>query len=310
MDTPELSLALGKVLIAAAWADGVIQAQERSCLKDFLFKMPGIGEAEWRELEAYMATQIDENERICILQDFRKLVPTEAEKRFAIQAVQQIFIADGAVSPEEWDAIRQIVKMIQGADEEVMLEVSRVLRVPFQRRAERVSATLPQRQQIPPEEDLAKDKENLSGALEEFFLEAGIQLDADDATRNRLCLLGCFIGRMANADGHIDDCELAAMADTLKNRYSLSGEQIEYAVRIAVSEEAKQLDLLRITREFYEHNDEAERLKLLELLALVSMADGVIQEEEITELYRVAHSLKLSESRVQSVVASLPRATA
>jgi uncharacterized membrane protein YebE (DUF533 family) len=46
-------LTLGKVIIAAAWADGEVAHDEMNCLKDLLFRLPGLTGREWAMLEMY-----------------------------------------------------------------------------------------------------------------------------------------------------------------------------------------------------------------------------------------------------------------
>jgi hypothetical protein len=71
MSDRTLILALAKVIIAAAWADGQVTLEETNSLKDLLFRLPRssrkhgrrISAREWAALEIYMESPIDGTER-------------------------------------------------------------------------------------------------------------------------------------------------------------------------------------------------------------------------------------------------------
>ena len=58
----KLVLALAKVLIAAAWADGDLAHDEVNSMKDLLFFLPQISARQWSSLAIYIETPIGEEE--------------------------------------------------------------------------------------------------------------------------------------------------------------------------------------------------------------------------------------------------------
>ncbi|MEO0795920.1 MAG: TerB family tellurite resistance protein [Verrucomicrobiota bacterium] len=127
MIDPELSLAVAKVLIAAAWVDGVVQPEEENFLKDFISRMPGIGEHTWEELQPLIERPIYEAERIRLLRDMRNRIHDQKDRRFAIQAINQLFISDGEIAPEEEEAVKQMVTIVNGDESAVYQEMLKMI---------------------------------------------------------------------------------------------------------------------------------------------------------------------------------------
>ncbi|WP_309399894.1 TerB family tellurite resistance protein [Cerasicoccus maritimus] len=123
----ELSLAVAKVLIAAAWVDGIVQEEEERFLRDFIIRMPGIDESTWEELAPMLERPIYEAERIRMLRDMRLLIADQKDRRFAIQAINQLFISDGEIAPEEEEAVRQMVSIINGDESAVYQEMLKMI---------------------------------------------------------------------------------------------------------------------------------------------------------------------------------------
>ena len=57
-----IALALGRVIIAAAWVDGEIQQEEVSYLKDLLYQLPELPPESWGELNTSMASAVSGEE--------------------------------------------------------------------------------------------------------------------------------------------------------------------------------------------------------------------------------------------------------
>lgn len=115
MPSQKLSLALSKVMIAAAWSDGEVQPEEVECLKEFTLQLPNMDETAWKHLDVYISMPIEEDERLQLLDDLRNEIKSEEDKHFVLQALEMVFMADGIVSQEESRTIDQI-KQVLGLD--------------------------------------------------------------------------------------------------------------------------------------------------------------------------------------------------
>ena len=63
MPRSDAIMALAKVMIAAAWADGAVSIEEMNSLKDLLFQLPEMTASDWSELDIYIETPIGDAER-------------------------------------------------------------------------------------------------------------------------------------------------------------------------------------------------------------------------------------------------------
>ena len=58
-----LPLALGQVLIAIAWSDGILEPGERERLAELLFRLPGLTPAIWERLQAAIDDPVGDDAR-------------------------------------------------------------------------------------------------------------------------------------------------------------------------------------------------------------------------------------------------------
>ena len=92
--------ALAKVMIAAAWADGSISNDEMNSLKDLLFQLPDMTASDWAELEIYIDSPVGEAERTRLVVELQDALQTPADKSLAVNAIDEMVHADGALYQE------------------------------------------------------------------------------------------------------------------------------------------------------------------------------------------------------------------
>ncbi len=108
----KLSIALAKVMIAAAWSDGELQPEERECMKEFIIRLPNISENDWAHLDVYMSMPIEEDERLELMDDLRNTVKSDIDKQFVMNALELVFMADGVLSEGEAKTVQQIKEIL------------------------------------------------------------------------------------------------------------------------------------------------------------------------------------------------------
>jgi len=80
-------LALARVIVAAAWADGELHREEIDGLKDLLFHLPHVGPArglellaaDWDRLEMYIQSPVDAAERTRLIAELQAALRTPAD---------------------------------------------------------------------------------------------------------------------------------------------------------------------------------------------------------------------------------------
>src|SRR3990172_3808217 len=100
MAKTNLIMALTKVIIAAAWADGEMTNEEINSLKDLLFRMPEMTARDWARLEIYMHSPVSEADRLRLVQELKASLSSPGDKALAISKLEEMAAADGVVTAE------------------------------------------------------------------------------------------------------------------------------------------------------------------------------------------------------------------
>jgi uncharacterized tellurite resistance protein B-like protein len=301
MSDSSVVLALAKVLVAAAWADGVITNEEVNCLKDLLFHLKGITAQDWAEIDIYMETPVDETERQRLVQDLEARLSTQADKDQAIQALDQMVRSGGAVGEAELAAVNEIKTSIQNAHAGSIHHWSLFTRNRVQDRSKAVS-TAPNREQYM--DDFVKNK---------IYYDVRIRLDqknipsqiAEDDLR-KLSLAGGLMARVAYVDREVTEGENQVILQALQKYWGTSQAEAALVVEMASSEVSKDLDYYRLTRQFFEATTEDERVRFLDALFAVAAGDGMASFEEIEEIRTISNGLLLSHQQFIDAKLKLP----
>ena len=102
MSNKSFILNLGKLLIAAAWADGKLTNQEINALKELLFLLPEISGEEWMELELYMESPVGEEERQKLLGRVLDGMASTADKTLVLETLGKLIHCEDV--PKEAEA--------------------------------------------------------------------------------------------------------------------------------------------------------------------------------------------------------------
>lgn len=286
-------LTLAKVLIAAAWADGEVTVEEQNCLKDIIFHLTDTGTPlsgqEWELLEMYMDSPIGADERARLLADLQDAVRSPDEKRFVLNALEQMALADGATPEEEQRVIHEMEQAVQESETGLMDGINRLLGGALQRRSAAV-------QNMPNRDDYFEDflKNKVYYEVSRQLREKGKSLDLPDEELRKLGLAGGLMARIAKVDQTVTAEELQAMADMLAEQWDLPPEAAEYVAKVANSSLDVNYDYYRMTREFATSTTLDERRAFLVALFVVAGADRDVSFEETEEIRLVSRGINVS----------------
>ena len=303
-------MALGKVIIAAAWADGEITLEETNSLKDLLFWVPHasykhgtqITGHDWAELEIYLQAPVGEEERARLVAELQDALRTSQDRELALSALDELIRADGVVSSEELVVMEEIKSAIETGDLGIFTPLARLIRGPLQRRSQAV-ANAPNREEHL--DDFIKNRVYYS--LRERLNLSENELDIPDADLRKLSLAGGLMARVAHVDREITEGEFARMVKALQAGWNITREAAALVVEIAVSEVSADLDYFRLTREFFSSTTEDERARFLDVLFSVAAADGQITHVENEEIRRIALSSNLTHQQfIDAKLKTLP----
>lgn len=92
-------------------------------------------------------------------------------------------------------------------------------------------------------------------------------------------------------DGEVDRSEHKVLGDVLSRRFELETGEVDALIREATQKEKDAVDLYGFTSVLKRRLDHSERMKIVEMLWEVVIADGVIHEFEANLVWRAAELL-------------------
>lgn len=293
-----LIMTLGKVIIAAAWADGEISDDEVNSLKDLVYRLPEVTARQWEELAIYMDSPIGDAERDRLVAELTDLTRSDEQRNLALRTLDNMVIADGTATAAEQAIVEEVRQSLESADTGIWGSFSRML---IGKRSAAVAG--------PNREDQLDEFINnrIAYKIRQQLAAAGMTVPLSDAELERLSLAGGLMASVAQVSPEITAGEKEAMTAALHDHFDLTAEQAAYVTEVALSPEVGELDYYRLVREFAEMYGPEERQRFLETLFAVAAADGMASFEEIEQLRLVARGLKLSHQEFIAAKLTLPR---
>jgi len=106
---------------------------------------------------------------------------------------------------------------------------------------------------------------------------------------------GALLIEAALLDGHFDASERAAIERLLAERFELSAEETADLVAAAEAKVAHSTQLFEFTRVIARQFDEAERIRLVEMLCEVIYADGTLHDYEASLFRKIGELIHVSD---------------
>jgi uncharacterized tellurite resistance protein B-like protein len=294
----DLIMALGKVIIAAAWADGTIADDEVNSLKELIWRLPEVNARRWNELEIYLDSPVEAAERERLVAELRDLTTSAEQRNLALQTLDNMINADGAVTDAERAIVAEIKGALETADVGLWGSFSRLL---IGRRAQ-ATAVAPNREAYL--DDFVRNRVYFQ--MKQRLAAGNVAWEIPDAELRRLGLAGGLLALIGRVQAGVDGDERAAMVVTLQSAWSLPVESAEFVVEVALAGGEK-LDLFQLTRELAEVTTPEERQRLLAALFAVAAADGQASFEETEQIRLIAQGFKLSHQEFIDAKMTLPR---
>ncbi|NDJ87451.1 MAG: hypothetical protein GYB66_16375 [Chloroflexi bacterium] len=302
MAKADLLIALGKVIIAAAWADGEITNEEINGLKDLLFRLPDLTEREWQVLDMYIESPVAADERSRLVEDLRHQINTPGDRELVIQTLEDIIAADGTITEDEQQVVEEIKQAVTGVDVSIIGQFSRLFSRPLQRRSAAL-ADAPNRETHL--EDFIKNK--VYYGVQRRLAGGEANLDIPEDRLRVLSLAGGIMAHIAHVNRDVDEAEITAMIAALQANWAVSATEASFIAEVAISDTSPQMDYFRMTREFVEVCSHEERVRFLDVLFSVATADGKASYEEMEQIRRIAKTLKLDQQDFINAKLKIPR---
>ena len=268
-------MALLRVLIAGAWADGKITQSELNYIK-LLAQRFRLSDQDWTELQPYLEDPPSEQEVKALFEDLLNRLGTSGERNRVVSYLEGIMSADEQITAEEHDFLEHYTSLLkQASTSELLVRRMKVL--------------------------FSRPRDSVSIDLDEFFnnkvlfkLRRRIGTERITPEVRRLCALGGLMGIVAQADGEIDRREMEEIRRQLRLRNHFDPESLEVLMTIIEEESVRGLDRRSLISEYADTATFEERVHLLDLLFAVASADQALTHMELEELRGIASALGLS----------------
>ena len=293
--------AIAKVIIAAAWVDGEISNEEINSLKDLLFQLPDMNATDWSELEIYMDSPVGESERERLLLELNDRLSTHEDRALAAEALEKVLSADGEFQESERKLLEEVKPRIENGSSNLIAPLSKLIRGSTSRRSQQVS-------QAPNREAHLDDFVNNKIF---FLVNNRLGLDEKPTTLTeeklrKLCLAGGMMARVLYVDREVSQAEFDGLARILEEKWSLTQYEAAVVAESAVNEITKGMDLYRLSRQFFELSDEAERVRFLDVLFAAADGDGFVTYDETEEIRLISKMLKLTHQQFITAKLKIP----
>ncbi len=297
-----LLMALAKVIIAAAWADGSVDYEEINSLKDLLFRLTDMTARDWASLDIYIDSPVGEVERQRLIEDLKANLRTEQDKQLALASLRALISADGSVDEEEELVFEQIKNELDNVGTGLFGSMNRLMLRPVQRRTQTVAGQ-PNRERYL--DDFIDNR--IYYHVREQMENGEIELDLPDEDIRKLCLTGGLLARVAHVDRDFTQAEVDWMKKALQEKWQINRQAADLIVDIATTDIAEAVDYFRLSRQFFECTTETERIRFTEALFTIAVQDGQVSYDEIEEIRTIAYVLKLTHKQFIDAKLTIPR---
>lgn len=296
-------LDLAKLVIAAAWADGALTNDEVNALKDLLFQIPDVSGEEWLMLELYMASPVSAEERERLAKEVAGGIRSKEDKQLVIATMTKLMEADGTVDQEERDALEAVKQDVESAPTGLLAHLNQGLRAAMKRRTGRAAAGPNREERL---DDFLKNR--VYYQLVNELNQRGRTVELPDEEVRKICLGAGLMAYVSWTDAEFSAMEEQAMTRALMQEWTLPEEIAHLVVSISRSDLVKGLDVVRLTRNFFELTDFDQRKAFVRCLFGIANACGKTTFDEINAIQTVAKGLKLSHQEFIDAKLTIPRA--
>jgi len=295
-------LELGKLLIAAAWADGTLSTEEVNGLKELLFQLPDISGEEWMELELYMVSPVTEEERQRLLNRVLQRMTSQTDKDLAQDALQKLVLSESQGADPQTEVVKQLQEDIKQGNAGFLEHLRRPLRRILNLRGQKYSEEHDRESRL---EDFIKNTIYFQVTME--LRDRGIIFDLPDSEIRKLCLAAGLMARVAGVDHMVSSEETKVMSGVLKRHWTLTEDQAQLVAEISHHRIFRGLDSVRLVKRFKELTTRTERKEFLHCLFEVANAAEQTSFEEIEEIRSLVKGMDLSHQDFLDAKLAIPR---
>lgn len=303
-------LTVAKLMIAAAWADGEISADEKLCMKDLLLHLPNAGldaglqvtAQEWAMLDMYLESPVEDEELLQLVESLRHLITDSNDKQIVMDYLRQVASADGDLTDDEQKVLDEIENELKGSSSGFMNSLRKLFGKSVDKRSTAVAASVSREAYF---DEFINNK--VYYEMQKQLHEEGKTVDMADNELRRMALAGGLMARIVHVDHSVAKAEIETMAGVIQRYWNVEKETAVLIANVAVAAVDYDYDFFRMTREFYEATTREERVAFLDVLFNVAVSDGQATLNEIEEIRMVSRGINLANEEFINAKIKIPR---
>ncbi len=284
----DFDLLLGRALLAAAWADGQLDAREREALEDLLLSLDGLSPDTWRALHADLDRPIEAEHRARLISDLSAALHDAGNRHRAAGAIAHMRerLEAGSEESRALDEISASLESTSAGEVESGGLLSRLAGA-FSGGLGKHAGLLHKQK-----ESESAWEQSLKSRLATHWPEDEDWPDEDDL--HRICTGAAILAHVVRLDDAIARGEKDALEAAMTRQWGLGPAAARLATELVLDETAVGLDLHLLLREFQRSTTEEERKRFLAAVFTVAAGDGSASFDEIEEVRRIGRGLLLS----------------
>ncbi len=287
MANKEFVLNLGKLMVAAAWADGQLEQKEINALKELLFQLPEISGEEWMKLEMYMESPVQEEERQELLMRVLNGITTKDDKALAVSTLEKLMHVDGVKKEAEAAVVETLRQDIEAKSTGLLAHIGNPLRRAIGSRTSHYGDG--------GRESRLDDyiKNTVYYQLVSEMKERGFSFSLPEEEVRKVCFAAGLMARVAWVDNAFCEEEQNSISRALAEGWKLPEEEAQLIMEISHQRIMKGLDFVQLSKGFCSCTTVSERKAFLKGLFSIANAAGKTSSEEIEEIRSISKGLEL-----------------
>ncbi len=286
MSVASLSLALGKVLVGVAWADGCIQAEERACIEDLIFYLPDLKPQDIHALELLLDYPLAPADSQRFIEDLIAKVDTEQDKNLVLYAVGQLIRADGCITPEELALYQTLEAELNTPKPQLSFQLRNIFKSLVHKRQNRIAIVL--------------GADDITTFLDKkiAYLQGKKNCrHLNDIALQKLLLEGILLAKIIWADGQVLESEIEKLLEYLKQQWGILPLEAPLLTALLLDPSIHKLDLMRVCRAYSNCLLPPDKDIFLALMFKLALADGVLSQNELDTILDISAHLKLGQDQ-------------
>ena len=270
-------------MTTVAWADGEVTQSELNILKTFYRKFD-LSKHELDELKPYLNAPISKKEKDLLYRQMIAELSTPSEKEEIVAALENMAQVHKRIKKDEQELVDQFSEWLDKSSF-TKRSLGRIRNL-FQKTIFEFARD--------PNPDMEKYfKRRVLKKIELKRSDSGIASQLPEGKLYFLCLVGTLLASIAHVDNHLDPTEKKALKACLAKQFELKGKELSMLFEVVEEQGREGFDFHEVITEINRLTTYNDRLRFMDCLFVIAVADGEMAHEETEEIRRITKAMRI-----------------